>query len=127
MLREHNESVDSVTFWGISNARTWLRTWPMARPWEQPLPFDDELQVTPAYWGIVDPSRLPAGPPMCCRRGSRTSRTSRRSPTGPAAPRWPTSCRRPSTRSTAWCHWPAYPCRAAASRSVSPRSPARHG
>ncbi len=62
MLREHNESVDSVTFWGISNARTWLRTWPMARPWEQPLPFDDELQVTPAYWGIVDPARLPARP-----------------------------------------------------------------
>ncbi|WP_219815719.1 endo-1,4-beta-xylanase [Arthrobacter sp. SX1312] len=62
MLWEHNESVDSVTFWGISNARTWLRTWPMARPWEQPLPFDDDLQVTPAYWGIVDPSRLPARP-----------------------------------------------------------------
>ncbi|WP_247827136.1 endo-1,4-beta-xylanase [Arthrobacter antioxidans] len=62
MLREHDESVDSVTFWGISNARTWLRTWPMARPWEQPLPFDDELQATPAYWGIVDPSRLPARP-----------------------------------------------------------------
>ncbi|MHA7283975.1 endo-1,4-beta-xylanase [Arthrobacter sp. TMS2-4] len=62
MLREHNESVDSVTFWGISNARTWLRTWPMARPWEQPLPFDDDLQVTPAYWGIVDPARLPARP-----------------------------------------------------------------
>lgn len=62
MLREHNESVDAVTFWGISNARTWLRTWPMARPWEQPLPFDDELQVTPAYWGIVDPAKLPARP-----------------------------------------------------------------
>ncbi|MEG9249353.1 endo-1,4-beta-xylanase [Arthrobacter sp. Soc17.1.1.1] len=62
MLREHDAAVDSVTFWGISNARTWLRTWPMARPWEQPLPFDDELQVTPAYWGIVDPARLPARP-----------------------------------------------------------------
>jgi len=51
-----------VTFWGISNARTWLRTWPMARPWEQPLPFDDDLQAAPAYWGIVDPSKLPARP-----------------------------------------------------------------
>ncbi|MFC3300388.1 HYR domain-containing protein [Arthrobacter agilis] len=62
MLTEHGDAVESVTFWGISNARTWLRTWPMARPWEQPLPFDDDLQVTPAYWGIVDPSRLPARP-----------------------------------------------------------------
>ncbi|MCM6762719.1 endo-1,4-beta-xylanase [Rathayibacter sp. ZW T2_19] len=62
MLREHDSSIESVTFWGISNARSWLRTWPMARPWEQPLPFDDDLQVTPAYWGIVDPTELPARP-----------------------------------------------------------------
>ncbi|GAB7193428.1 hypothetical protein NUM3379_41380 [Kineococcus sp. NUM-3379] len=62
VLREHSGSIESVTFWGISNARTWLRTWPYARPWEQPLPFDDDLQVTPAYWGIVDPSKLPARP-----------------------------------------------------------------
>jgi endo-1,4-beta-xylanase len=62
MLREQSAAVDSVTFWGISNARSWLRTWPTARPWEQPLPFDDDLQAAPAYWGIVDPSRLPARP-----------------------------------------------------------------
>lgn len=62
MLREQAAAVDSVTFWGISNARSWLRTWPTARPWEQPLPFDDDLQAAPAYWGIVDPSRLPARP-----------------------------------------------------------------
>ena len=62
MLREQSDAVDSVTFWGISNARSWLRTWPTARPWEQPLPFDDDLQAAPAYWGIVDPSRLPARP-----------------------------------------------------------------
>lgn len=62
MLTEQSDSIDSVTFWGISNARTWLRTWPMARPWEQPLPFDDDLQAAPAYWGIVDPAQLPARP-----------------------------------------------------------------
>ncbi|WP_432571529.1 endo-1,4-beta-xylanase [Kineococcus sp. SYSU DK005] len=62
VLEKHSRSIESVTFWGISNARTWLRTWPIARPWEQPLPFDDDLQVTPAYWGIVDPSKLPPRP-----------------------------------------------------------------
>ncbi|MGY1841531.1 MULTISPECIES: endo-1,4-beta-xylanase [unclassified Modestobacter] len=62
VFRDHSDSIESVTVWGISNARTWLRTWPAARPWEQPTPFDDDLQVTPAYWGIVDPSRLPARP-----------------------------------------------------------------
>ncbi|WP_369069123.1 endo-1,4-beta-xylanase [Kineococcus terrestris] len=62
VLRKHSGSIESVTFWGISNARTWLRTWPLPRPWEQPLPFDDDLNATPAYWGIVDPSKLPARP-----------------------------------------------------------------
>lgn len=62
MLPDHAEAVDSVTFWGISNARSWLRTWPTARPYEQPLPFDDDLQAAPAYWGTVDPTQLPARP-----------------------------------------------------------------
>jgi GH35 family endo-1,4-beta-xylanase/peptidoglycan/xylan/chitin deacetylase (PgdA/CDA1 family) len=62
MLRRQSASVDSVTLWGISNARTWLRTWPLPRPWEHPLPFDDDLQAAPAYWGIVDATRLPARP-----------------------------------------------------------------
>ena len=62
MLREHSDTIESVTFWGISNGRTWLRTWPAARPWESPLPFSDDLQVMPAYWGIVDPSKLGTRP-----------------------------------------------------------------
>ncbi|QGV66806.1 endo-1,4-beta-xylanase [Clavibacter nebraskensis] len=62
MIRQQAASIDSVTFWGVSNARSWLRTWPIARPWEQPLLFDDDLQAAPAYWGIVDAKRLPARP-----------------------------------------------------------------
>jgi len=62
MLRTHSASIESVTFWGIDNSRSWLRTWPAARPWEAPLPFDDDLQVTPAYWGIVDPTQLAPRP-----------------------------------------------------------------
>ena len=62
MLRTHSDSIESVTFWGVSNARSRLRTWPAARPWEAPLPLDDDLQVTPAYWGIVDPSKLAERP-----------------------------------------------------------------
>ena len=62
MLRRHSGSIEAVTFWGISNARSWLRTWPAARPWETPLPFDDDLQAAPAYWGIVDPAELAPRP-----------------------------------------------------------------
>ena len=62
MLRRHASSVESVTLWGTTNARSWLRTWPAARPWEAPLPFDDDLQAAPAYWGIVDPAKLATRP-----------------------------------------------------------------
>jgi GH35 family endo-1,4-beta-xylanase len=37
---------------------TWLRTWPVGRT-NLPLPFDENLQTKPAYWGVVDPSQLP--------------------------------------------------------------------
>jgi len=62
VLRERSDVISSVTMWGINNGRSWLRTWPSARPWEQPLPFDDANQALPAYWGIVDPSQLPERP-----------------------------------------------------------------
>jgi GH35 family endo-1,4-beta-xylanase len=62
MLRTHSDSIQSVTFWGLDNARSWLRTWPAARPWEAPLPFGDQLEAKPAYWGIVDPEQLAARP-----------------------------------------------------------------
>ena len=62
MLRKHSGSLESVTFWGLDNARSWLRTWPAARPWEAPLPFGDDLEAKPAYWGIVDPSKLAPRP-----------------------------------------------------------------
>ena len=47
-------------------AATW---WPLPRPWENPLPFDDDLQAAPAYWGIVDATRLPARPADVLRPG----------------------------------------------------------
>ena len=62
VLRDRSDVVSSVTMWGINNGRSWLRTWPSARPWEQPLPFDDANQALPAYYGIVDPSQLPERP-----------------------------------------------------------------
>ncbi|HEX7057695.1 MAG TPA: endo-1,4-beta-xylanase [Bacilli bacterium] len=46
-----------VTLWGMSDDTTWLRSFPINRL-DDPLPFDDNLQAKPAYWGIVDPSRL---------------------------------------------------------------------
>jgi endo-1,4-beta-xylanase len=77
MLRGQTAAIDSVTFWGVGNARSRLRTRPHARLWEQPLPFDDDLQAAPAYWGVVDRRSCPAARRTSCRPASPTCPTSR--------------------------------------------------
>lgn len=58
VFRRHKTQLSSVTVWGLADDDTWLSTFPITRL-NAPLPFDDELQAKPAYWGIVDPSKLP--------------------------------------------------------------------
>jgi len=58
MLRRNRSHLDSVTLWGSSDANTWLKNFPFPRL-DLPLLFDERLQAKPAYWGVVDPSRLP--------------------------------------------------------------------
>jgi endo-1,4-beta-xylanase len=57
-LRRHAGQLSSVTLWGASDANSWLTNFPIPRP-DQPLLFDGRLQAKPAYWGVVDPSKLP--------------------------------------------------------------------
>lgn len=56
------KDLESVTVWGLHDGRSWLRGFDGTRPLESPLPFDDDLQAKWAYWGIVDPTRLPEIP-----------------------------------------------------------------
>lgn len=58
VLRQLKGKISSVTFWGLADDHTWLKTFPIVRR-DLPLLFDEQLQAKPAYWGIVDPSRLP--------------------------------------------------------------------
>ncbi|MFI7125175.1 endo-1,4-beta-xylanase [Nonomuraea sp. NPDC050153] len=57
VFRRQAASLSSVTVWGESDDVSWLRSWPIPRL-NAPLLFDDDLQAKPAYWGVVDPSRL---------------------------------------------------------------------
>ncbi|ETK32345.1 endo-1,4-beta-xylanase [Microbispora sp. ATCC PTA-5024] len=58
VFRRHRSQISSVTVWGVSDDVSWLRSFPITRV-NAPLPFDDDLQAKPAYWGVVDPSKLP--------------------------------------------------------------------
>jgi endo-1,4-beta-xylanase len=55
LLRGH---VSAVTIWGMADDDTWLDSFPVTRT-DYPLPFNMQLQAKPAYWGIVDPTKLP--------------------------------------------------------------------
>ncbi|MCL6589366.1 MAG: endo-1,4-beta-xylanase [Firmicutes bacterium] len=57
-LRKLKDAISNVTFWGIADDHTWLHTFPITRR-DAPLPFDEQYQAKPAYWGMVDPSKLP--------------------------------------------------------------------
>jgi endo-1,4-beta-xylanase len=57
-LRRQRSHLSAVTVWGLGDDQTWLRGFPFPRL-DDPLLFDDQLQAKPAFWGAVDPSRLP--------------------------------------------------------------------
>ncbi|WP_214108456.1 endo-1,4-beta-xylanase [Acrocarpospora catenulata] len=58
VFRRQAAKLDSVTIWGVADDATWLSSFPITRL-NPPLPFDDELQAKPAFWGIADPAKLP--------------------------------------------------------------------
>jgi endo-1,4-beta-xylanase len=58
VLKEHAEDIGSVTFWGMADDHTWLKTFPTTRL-NLPLLFDERLQAKYAYWGVVDPAQMP--------------------------------------------------------------------
>ncbi|MFV9568464.1 endo-1,4-beta-xylanase [Thermoanaerobacter mathranii] len=52
LLKQEKDHITAVVFWGVSDDVTWLKQ-PNA-----PLLFDTKLQAKPAYWAIVDPSKV---------------------------------------------------------------------
>jgi endo-1,4-beta-xylanase len=57
VFRRQRAHLSNVTFWGSSDDTSWLRSFPITRL-NAPLLFDEQLQAKPAYWGVVDPTRL---------------------------------------------------------------------
>jgi endo-1,4-beta-xylanase len=61
LFRAKHAQISSVTFWGMADDNTWLKTFPITRD-DKPLLFDEQLQAKPAYYGIMDPDQLPVLP-----------------------------------------------------------------
>ncbi|HLL64878.1 MAG TPA: endo-1,4-beta-xylanase [Micromonosporaceae bacterium] len=61
VFRRHRASITSVTLWGLADDDTWLKQFPITRL-DLPLLFDEQLQAKPAYWALVDPTRISASP-----------------------------------------------------------------
>ena len=59
-FRRLKGKISAVTFWGLADDRTWLRF--LTGRLDLPLLFDTQLEPKLAFWGIVDPVRLPALP-----------------------------------------------------------------
>jgi endo-1,4-beta-xylanase len=57
-FRRLKGKLSAVTFWGMADDDTWLDSFPVVRT-DYPLPFDHGLQAKPAYWGVVDETKLP--------------------------------------------------------------------
>jgi endo-1,4-beta-xylanase len=58
LFRRLAGKISAVTIWGMADDDTWLDSFPVTRT-DYPLPFDMGLQAKPAYWGIVDETKLP--------------------------------------------------------------------
>jgi endo-1,4-beta-xylanase len=57
LFRRYADDITSVTLWGLADDNTWLDTFPVTRK-DAPLLFDTSLQAKPAYWGVVDPTKI---------------------------------------------------------------------
>jgi endo-1,4-beta-xylanase len=58
LFKQYSDSITNVTLWGIADDHTWLTGFPVERN-NWPLLFDRSLKAKPAFWGVVDPDRLP--------------------------------------------------------------------
>ena len=52
-FREFKSSITGVTFWNISDKRSWLDNFPVRGRKNYPLLFDQQLQPKKAYWEVV--------------------------------------------------------------------------
>ncbi|HEX8021305.1 endo-1,4-beta-xylanase [Mucilaginibacter sp.] len=53
VFRKYRDVITGVTFWNVSDAKSWLNDFPVRGRKNYPLLFDRELQPKPAFWRVV--------------------------------------------------------------------------
>jgi len=54
---EYHHVIDRVSFWGTTDAHSWLNNFPEPNRPDHPLLFDRRGEPKPAFWAVVDPYR----------------------------------------------------------------------
>ena len=54
VFRKYKDILSGVTFWNLSDRRSWLDNFPVRGRKDYPLLFDKDLQPKKAYWAVVN-------------------------------------------------------------------------
>jgi len=57
-FKANKDIIGGVVFWGIADDHTWLNNFPVQGRTDAPMLFDRQLHAKPAFWAVVDPSKL---------------------------------------------------------------------
>ncbi|WP_026463920.1 endo-1,4-beta-xylanase [Adhaeribacter aquaticus] len=54
LFHKHRDKIDRITFWGVTDANSWLNNWPMRGRTSYPMLFDRNYQPKPAFNAVVN-------------------------------------------------------------------------
>jgi len=57
VLLKHRDVVARVTFWGVTDASSWLNNWPVRGRTSYPLLFDRQAQPKPAFYAVIETAK----------------------------------------------------------------------
>jgi len=57
LFHKHRDKIGRITFWGVTDANSWLNNWPMQGRTSYPMLFDRNYQPKPAYQAVINSSK----------------------------------------------------------------------
>ncbi|GEO05423.1 beta-xylanase [Adhaeribacter aerolatus] len=57
LFHKHADKIDRITFWGVTDANSWLNNWPIKGRTSYPLLFDRNYQPKPAFREVINTAK----------------------------------------------------------------------